>query len=202
MQSGKSDFQGEHTRLTEILSRSEFRSVKGESWYERAKRAIQHWLWEKLTRLLLSSAFPTVSRIVIWALVALAVAVAAWWIIKTYRQGNVYTHFSGSPEKMPSKPWRDWHAEAQAAAQEGRWRDAIHLTYWAGIAFLEVQGMWRSDLTRTPREYLRLLPRDDSHSAPLQKLTRSFERVWYGNGLATAETFASASALLEQMGCR
>jgi len=202
MQSPSPDFTAESTRLQEILSRHEFRNVRGETWWDRWKREAQQWLWQLMSRFLLSSAFPTISRIAIWALLALAIAVAAWWIVRTYQQKNIYTQFSGAPEIVSAKPWRDWEAEAKAAAQEGRWRDAVHLLYWAGISFLEGQGLWQPDLARTPREYLRLLPADDAHRDPLQQLTRSFEQVWYGNDVATADTFAGASALLEKMGCR
>ncbi len=202
MSSAKANFTVERKRLDEILSRHEFRNVKGESWWDRMKRAVQRWLWHLFQRLLSSSAYPVVSRVVIWGLLALAVAVACFWMVRLYREKAIYTQFTGSPEAVSAKPWRDWQAEAQAAAQQGRWRDAVHLLYWAGISFLEGQGLWRPDRARTPREYLRLLPSGDLHRDPLQQLTRSFEKVWYGNDTATAETFAGASALLERLGCR
>jgi len=202
MRSPKADFSVEHEKLSEILSRREFRNVAGESWYDRLERAIGLWLLRLVQRMLASSAYPTVSRIVIWGLVALAIAALALWLVRNYREKNIYTQFSGSPGAVSARPWRDWQAEAQLAAQEGRWRDAIHLTYWAGISFLEAQGLWRPDLARTPREYLRLLPAGDDHRAPLEQLTHSFETVWYGNATATAETFAGVSALSERLGCR
>lgn len=202
MQAAKSDFSAERSRLSEILSRREFRNIAGETWWDRIKHAIQRWLWLLLERLLTSSAYPVVSRVVIWGLLALAVAVVSMWLVRNYREKNIYPRFSGSPDAISAKPWRDWQAEAQLAAQEGRWRDAVHLTYWAGISFLESQGLWRPDLARTPREYLRLLPAGDEHRDPLLQLTRSFEKVWYGNDVATPQTFAGASALLEQLGCR
>jgi hypothetical protein len=201
MQSAKSTFTTDHDKLNEILSRREFRQVEKESWWQRLKRAAQRWLWNLISRVLESSAYPVVSRIVIWGLLALAVAVCAFWIVRSYREKNVYTQFSGTPDAVSAKPWRDWQAEAQAAAQEGRWRDAVHLSYWAGISFLEGQGLWHPDRARTPREYLRLLPVGDQHRDPLQQLTRSFEKVWYGNDEATAQTFAGTSALLERLGC-
>ncbi len=202
MQSPKSNFTSEHDKLNEILSRREFRQVEGETWWDRLKRAAQRWVWNLISRMLASSAYPVIGRIVIWGLLALAIAVAAFWIVRSYREKNIYTQFSGAPEVVSAKPWRDWQAEAQAAAQEGRWRDAVHLSYWAGISFLEGQGLWHPDLARTPREYLRLLPAGDQHRDPLQQLTRSFEKVWYGKDEATAQTFAGTSALLERLGCR
>jgi len=202
MQSRRADFTAERARLNDILSRYEFRKVGGETWYDRLKREVQLWIWHLIGRFLSSSAYPAVSRIVIWGLLALALAVAGWWVVRLYREKNIYTQFSGEPPAIAARPWRDWEADAQAAAQEGRWRDAIHCLYWAGISFLETQGLWRPDPARTPREYLRLLPSADPHRPPLQQLTRSFEQVWYGNDTATPQRFAGASALLEQLGCR
>ncbi|MGA2903760.1 MAG: DUF4129 domain-containing protein [Candidatus Korobacteraceae bacterium] len=202
MEAAKMTAATQRDKLNEILSRREFRNVEGESWYDRLKYVVQRWLAQLLDRILVSSAFPVVSRIVIWLLLAVAVVVAVFWVIRNYRQSNIYTTFTGSPETIVAKPWRDWQAEAQAAAQQGRWRDAVHLSYWAAISFLEGQGLWHPDRARTPREYLRLLPPDDAHRDPLQQLTRSFEKVWYGTDTATADTFAGAFALLERLGCR
>jgi flagellar basal body-associated protein FliL len=201
MQSAKTNSSAERDKLADILSRREFENVRGESWYDRLKQAAQRWLVNLLQRIVTSSAFPVVGRVVIWVLVALAIVAAAFWVVRNYRQGNVYTQFAGSPDVVSAKPWRDWQAEAHAAAQAGRWRDAVHLSYWAAISFLEAQGLWRPDLARTPREYLKLLPEGDSHRDPLQELTRSFEKVWYGTDTATADTFAGTSKLLERLGC-
>ncbi|HUI83233.1 MAG TPA: DUF4129 domain-containing protein [Candidatus Binatia bacterium] len=201
MEAAKADDSAERAKLAEILARREFHDVRGETWYDRWKRAAQRWLGVLLERMLTSSAFPVVSKVIIWSLLGLAVAVAAFWVVRNYRQGNVYTTFAGAPETVSGKPWRDWQAEARIAAEEGRWRDAVHLSYWAAISFLEGQGLWRPDRARTPREYLRLLPEGDAHRDPLRQLTRNFERIWYGNEAATADSFASAAALLERLGC-
>lgn len=202
MQLEKLNTGAERVKFQEILSRHEFRNVKGESWYDRWKRAAQHWLADMFRRMVGSSNFPVVSRILIWALLAAAVLVAVFWVIRIYRQGNIYPALAGSLEIPFIRPWRDWQAQAQAAAEQGRWRDAVHFSYWAGIIFLEAQGLWRPDPSRTPREYLRLLPPGNQHRDPLRQLTRSFELVWYGTDAATAETFAGARALLERLGCR
>ena len=202
MQTAKASSSAERDKLADILSRREFEKVRGESWYDRLKQAAQRWLFNLLQGIVTSSAFPVVGRVVIWVLVALAVVAAAFWVVRNYRQSNIYTQFAGSPDVVSAKLWRDWQAEANAAAQAGRWRDAVHLSYWAAISFLEAQGLWRPDLARTPREYLKLLPEGDSHRDPLRELTRSFERVWYGTDTATADTFAGTSELLERLGCR
>jgi len=77
-----------------------------------------------------------------------------------------------------------------------------HLGYWCGISFLEGQGLWRPDVARTPREYLRLLSPTDTNRDTLRLLTRSFEVVWYGTQEADANAFSDTLTQLEKMGCR
>ena len=196
------DAGNENARLAEILSRREFQRVHGETWLDRIKRQLRELLERWFGRLLTSSAFPVASRIIVWTLVALAVGLLALWLVRAYRESNIYTNISGIPGAVSEKPWRDWRAEAQAAADGGRWRDAVHLYYWAAISFLEGQGLWRPDRARTPREYLRLLRREDPHRAPLTELTRSFETVWYGDQAANEQSVVATKALLENLGCR
>jgi Domain of unknown function (DUF4129) len=197
-----SDLSGDHAKLTAILARPEFHRVHGETWLDRLKRQAQELLERLFGRLLTSSAFPVASRVVVWSLVVLAAALLGLWLVRIYREGNVYTNISAVPGAISEKPWRDWTAEAQVAAEQERWRDAIHLYYWATISFLEGQGLWRPDRGRTPREYLRLLPRGDTHSAPLTELTRNFENVWYGYEAANEQKALAARALLESVRCR
>ena len=198
----QADSSGDRARLAIILGRPEFYRVHGETWLDRLKRQAKELLARLFGRLLTSSAFPIASRIVVWSLVVLAVALLGFWLVRVYRESNVYTNISGVPGTISEKPWRDWKAEALIAAEQERWRDAIHLYYWAAISFLEEQGLWRPDRGRTPREYLRLLPRGDTHSVPLAELTRSFETVWYGDETANEQKALAAQALLEAVGCR
>jgi hypothetical protein len=122
-----------------------------------------------------------------------------------------------------TKDWRRWTQEAQAAGARGEFRAAVHACYWAAVGRLEDLGVWASDHSRTPREYLRLL--DDlgveaqrpsaatklhpaASLAPermrttLGTLTGTFERVWYAGVNATAADFRSSLDRLEELGCR
>jgi hypothetical protein len=148
-----------------------------------------------------SSSIPTISRMLVDALIGLAVVMLAWWMYRIVRTGAARETILAGPPPVSSKGWAVWLAEARAAANGGRWRDAIHLSYWCGIAFLEGQGVWRPDRARTPREYLRLLPSSSEHRPTLDALTRAFERVWYGMQDADADAFAQAQAQLKKLGC-
>lgn len=195
------DAQAERQQLDQILARQEFYSALHESWWERLKREAKSLAFRLLQSMLGSSAFPVVSRAVVWVVAGLAFALLAWWAVRNYLKSEEFAHFSGAIDAVSARPWHDWQAEAKAAAEEGRWRDAIHLSYWSAISFLEGQGLWRPDRARTPREYLRLLPREDIHRDSLFELTQEFEKTWYGSEAATMSEFLAVNTILGRLGC-
>ncbi len=195
------DAQAERQRLDQILARPDFYSALHESWWERLKREAQSLAFRLLQSMLGSSAFPVVSRVVVWLIAGSAVALLAWWAVRNYLKSEEFAHFSGAADAISARPWHDWQAEAKAAAEQGRWRDAIHLSYWSAISFLEGQGLWRPDRARTPREYLRLLPREDVHRDSLSELTQEFEKTWYGSEAATMNEFLAVNTILGRLGC-
>lgn len=196
------DSSGARTTLTQILARSEFHQVHGPTWFDRLKTRILSWIVHLLTIAFGSSSAPTVGRILVWGLVAVAVIALASFIYREMKRNARLETIM--PEVLPvsAKQWRIWWEEAQAAAGKGMWRDAVHLAYWGGISFLEESGMWRPDQARTPREYLRLLPAESQHRAALGTLTRQLEVTWYGNEPAGADMFADTLTHLEELGCR
>ena len=152
-----------------------------------------------LDRLFGSAAIPTVSNLLVYTLITIAVVVLGLW---TYRSlARTAAIDSVVPDRVPvsAKAWPLWLNDAQAAAALGEWREAIHLAYWCGVSYLETRGTWRPDRARTPREYLRLMPPSHAHRQTLSALTRSFELVWYGTDRADAHTFKEALAHLEKL---
>jgi Domain of unknown function (DUF4129) len=188
--------------LNQILARSEFRQVHGPSWLDRLKYRILEWISRLLSRFFASSSVPTAGRVLVWALVVLAVLVLAFFVYRTIRRNAQQESVVPQVAPVSAKGWRTWMAEAQAAAAQGLWREAVHLAYWAGISFLEERSAWRPDKARTPREYLRLLPASSEFHLPLSALTRKVEVTWYGNDPAGPETFSEIVTLLENLGCR
>lgn len=201
-QSEPADTKAAHQKLTAILARSEFQQVRGATWRDRFWFRVRMWIYRNLSKMFGSSSAPTVGRFFVWSLVGVAVLALAYFIFRTIRQNARLE--SIMPEVLPvsAKQWRVWLKEAREAAAKGLWRDAVHLSYWGGISFLEESGMWRPDQARTPREYLRLLPADSQHRATLRNLTRRLEVTWYGNETAGPETFSETVANLEELGCR
>jgi hypothetical protein len=195
------DVAAQRAQLDDILSRSEFRGVHGPTWIDRLKRRVFEAM-VSLARLLFgASAIPAIGNALVYALVAGAfVAMAlltARWLVRPSRVE------AGAPASAPapSREWPAWLADAHAAAAGGRWREAIHLCYWCAVSFLEAKGAWPPDRSRTPREYVRLLPEGGLERPALALMTRRFESVWYGADDADARSFAEALASLEKIGC-
>lgn len=87
-------------------------------------------------------------------------------------------------------------ALAEKQAQAGDYRRAFRLVYLAALVALDTGGVLRFDRSKTNWEYLRALRaagRGDIYSA-LTPLTREFDQVWYGLGLADAGRYAQARA--------
>jgi len=191
-------------KLTAILARREFRSVRGPSLWDQLKQRILRWIVYWLDRI-----FSRVGstqhggKIVVWCAIGLALILVAVWLARMARRQTAIDWPRESVLFAPSrKHWRKWLAEAREAAQQGRWRDAIHLAYWAAISQLEQSGAWAPDRARTPREYLRLLSGSSDKRPVLDTLTRRFELVWYGDREAGADDFADTLLQLERLGCR
>jgi hypothetical protein len=188
-------------RLAQILEGKEFRDLHGPTWADRLRQRILEFFLNALGLLFRRSAIPTVGNVLVYGLIALALlalAIAAWRFMRQRAPAEVVLSAPVMPAPME---WPLWFAQAQAAAARGSWRDAIHFSYWCAVAFLENKGAWRSDPSRTPREYLRLLPASSDERATLAALTRRFELVWYGDAHADEAAFAESIANLKKIGC-
>ncbi len=196
------DVSAERARLNAILSRKEFGDIHGPTWWDRLKQRMIRALFKMLERIFGSSAIPVVGKMFVYVLIGIAVLALGFWAYRTIRSSVEVEHVVIDTDFVSAKQWSVWMVEAKEAAGQGRWRDAIHLAYWAGISFLEAQGAWRPDRARTPREYLRLMPKSSERHSTLTALTQSFEIVWYGNRHADAQAYSQTLQELEKLGCR
>ncbi len=188
-------------KLATILARPEFRDVHGPTFFDRLGQRLLGFIASLLERLFSSSAIPTVSKVLVYGLIGLAVLTLGFLVYRQIKSSS--EHESAVPRDLPisARSWILWLTEARSAAAQDNWREAIHLAYWAGISFLEEQGMWRPDRARTPREYLRLLSSSSEHRETLAALTRIFELTWYAKREANAAAFAHTMQALEKLGC-
>jgi hypothetical protein len=195
------DVSSSRKTLAGILARREFKRVHGPTAWDEFREKLKELLYKMLRGIFGSSAVPIVSEILVWILVAVAIAVLAFWIFKIARQSAKIEAIPIESSFVAAKSWTVWIEEARAAAEKSSWRDAVHLTYWAGISFLESRGVWAPDKARTPREYLRLLASSSEYRSSLSALTRQFEAIWYGGAAADPNSFSEALSHLGGLGC-
>lgn len=189
-------------RLESILSRKEFSAVHGPTLWDYLRLRLQEWLLTLMDKIFGGlTRYPDAGGILVWAAVAVLLSILALWLRRTWlRSKGVALQL---PEPLPPpRDWRDWAREAAGAAARGDYRQAIHSAYWAAIQRLESLGAWPSDDSRTPREYLRLIPPGHEHNPALSALTLRFEAVWYGNRPAKEAEFKEILGHLEALGCQ
>jgi hypothetical protein len=190
------------TRLEAILADREFHAVHGPGWFDRLLQRISAWLIDVLEMTVGTAMIPTVTRWLVIALVVMAVALVLLALRRALRRTTQIETIAAATPHRDRRQWPQWLDAARAAADRGDWREAIRFAYWCGVSYLEAHGAWRPDPSRTPREYLRLLPAADDRRPPLAALTTLLERVWYGSTASDRDRYDEALALLERLGCR
>jgi hypothetical protein len=196
------DVSSSRQRLAALLARREFRDVRGPTFADRLREKLLTFFIRALEFLFRASSIPTISKIFVYGLIGLAVLTLGFIAYRHIKSAGAQESVVPSDVPVSAKSWPLWLAEANAAAAQHNWREAIHLAYWAGISFLEQQGAWRPDRARTPREYLRLLASSSEHRETLGELTQVFELTWYAKRGADAGVFSQTVRALEKMGCR
>jgi hypothetical protein len=99
-----------------------------------------------------------------------------------------------------SREAEEWERYARELAAAGRPREAIRAAYHAVLMTLFRAGLLHHQKGRTNWEYVARLPPEAATRPGFMRLTRSFDREWYGRDRSTAEAFAEcaeeASALV------
>ncbi|HEY6935793.1 MAG TPA: DUF4129 domain-containing protein [Terriglobales bacterium] len=195
--------QAARAQLAAVLSRREFRFVRSPSWWDLMWARVWRWIGRQLDKLMARLHLkPAVSNVLSWILLSVAFLLLALILWRNLRRASRgMTRLGLQAPASQAWGWRQWADAAQAAIAEQRYRDAVHCCYWAAVFRLEQMGVWRLDDSRTPREYLRLLPRDSQQREIMASLTRSFEIVWYGYRPVTPAQAESALRELENLEC-
>ncbi len=196
------DVSNSRTELNSILGRPEFRDVHGPTWWDRLKRWMIGRLIRLVSKLFRSTAIPTVGKYFVYGLMGLAGLGLLYVVYRSIFRNPEFEEVVPKDLPVSAKEWAIWLSEARAAGGRGDWRDAVHLAYWAGISFLERQGLWKPDRARTPREYLRLISPHAEQRETLRALTQIFELTWYAKRPAGESTFSETLEQLEKLGCR
>jgi uncharacterized protein DUF4129 len=195
--------QAARAQLAAVLSRREFRFVRAPSWWDLMWARVWRWIGRQLEKLVGRLHLkPAVSNMLSWILLGAAFLLLALILWRNLRRASRgMTRLGLQAPVSTAWGWRQWAEAARAALAEQRYRDAVHCCYWAAVFRLEQMGVWRLDDSRTPREYLRLLPRDSQHRQTMASLTRGFEMVWYGYRPVTPTQAESALQELENLEC-
>jgi hypothetical protein len=199
------NYTDERKSLDTILAQREYQGVTKVSVRDR----VLEWLGNLFDKILTSLAgmgarAPWAARLLEGLLLGGIGIALIWFFIRIERSARVrlvpdVEPAMGSPS---AREWQLWIKDAQTAAANGLWRDAIHSVYWASIARLESGRLWPADRARTPREYLGLIGGNDPRKPTLTALTRSFERTWYGGRDAAAVDFNAAMAQAAELGVK
>jgi hypothetical protein len=188
--------------LARILQRKEFRGVGGPTWLDRLKERIAGWIFSLLERLFgIRGVSLETRRVIVYVLFALCVLFMAAWMVRRLISRQAPVKLALEFGRPAAKSWQERAREAFAAAERGDFRDAVRLAYWAGVYRLEELGLWKTDRTRTHREYLRLLPSTHPQRDTFAELTRRFELIWYAFRDPSLDEFEAVVQNLEKLGC-
>jgi len=188
-------------QLDRILARREFAGVGPPGPWERLLQFIGGWILGILRKIFdFARQHPTGETILFWLLAVTAAGVPVFWLLRL-RVGKRRTAPSQAEQPVPDWSWQQWVVLAREARELGDARAAIHCAYWAGVVRLQDARLLPRDLTRTPREYLRLMPDRESAYAPLAALTSALERFWYADLPAGPDDLRESLNHLEALGC-
>jgi hypothetical protein len=188
--------------LEKVLASGEFHHVEQPSLWQKLADQFFSWLDRKLSGIGGGPFSPVMIRLVVAASVLLCLTLLTWWYVRQVRRQRLLRPVgpdSAHPGAASAVDWQKRLHEAQVLAADGEWRGAVHFVYWAAISRLEAAGNWPADRSRTPREYLQLLPQMHGKRADLTILTQSFERIWYGQQAAGQAEYEDARSLLERL---
>ncbi len=188
-------------QLDRVLARREFAGVGPSSPWDRLVQFIGGWIFGILRKIFdFARQHPTGETILFWLLAAVAAGVPILWLLRL-RAGK---HPTAPPQAEPPVPdwnWQQWVVMAREARERGDARAAIHCAYWAAVVRIQDARLLPRDLTRTPREYLRLMPDRESSYASLAALTSALERFWYADRPAGPDDLRESISHLEALGC-
>jgi Domain of unknown function (DUF4129) len=201
-QAASQDLDRSRTKLNEILAAKEFQTVRAPSWFDALRARFYAWIGRQLEKLFGHIRSPkSIGNIVAWTVITLAALLLLLWAVRASIRGGSRPEMDLRGASKTGQDWPYWLRQARDAAARRDYRAAIHAAYWAAVARLEETNSLPEDRSRTPRESLRLIRKENAAYAPLSQLTRRFELVWYGYHSATDADWSDAMQQLETLGC-
>jgi hypothetical protein len=188
--------------LAGILASSEFQRGAVARLRDSLQARISDWLERMLSRFFAAGpgAGRRVANLLAWAAGLTALAGLSVFLVRSIVVRRAAPGLDLAAPAARRRP-RDMALLATKAIEEGNLRDAIRWAYGAALLRLEEDGALRVDASRTPREHLKGLARDDRRYGLMTDLTRRFERVWYGNRPPASDDGERVVQHLEVLGC-
>jgi hypothetical protein len=195
------DFAQARAAANHILAQPEFRTVTDTSEIQQQIARFERWIFELMRGLFnIGGRSPWIATLLEWGFFSLVAAGLLAWGFRTMRRQSLAVLIGPlEAEAIWRAESENWAERARAEAAKQDWREAVHCLYWATIVMLEGRKLWRPNRARTPREYLRLVDPDSPKRTPLGKLTRIFERIWYGQRAAVESDYAGALACFQEL---
>jgi hypothetical protein len=185
--------------LDAVLARPEFAQISRETAMARLQARMLEWFrrwWSRLggDRLPVRST----ATLFAWAASIAALAVLAGWATHMLRRASRARAGIGEPSASPRASADAWARQAVAAQDL---RESVRYAYRALVSRFDEDGTWRADAARTPREYIRLLPRDHRRRPIVEDVARRFEEIWFGGRPATDDDRGAMIRRLRELGC-
>ena len=202
---------GARGKAQQILARREFGGIGAPNPRNLLRRKINEWIRRLFVWLFGGlGRHPIATETFFWLIVAAVVGWLAMMLFRFWARSAKLESIEKISTVASRRPWQEWIRAAREAAERGDFREAVHSTYWAGIARLETLGALVPDPSRTPRESLRALGdpaanvshATTQHRESLAALTVCLERVWYGRRAAGPTDFQDCLRQAEELGCR
>jgi hypothetical protein len=181
-----------------VLQQVEFKEAKP-SWWQRLSRRVELWLARHLDASNVSDSTISWARVLLEVILfAIPLLALGLWLMRQLREDRlVPEQVRGAKQETPASI--SWVKEAEACAQRGEWREAIHALYWQTITGFEERRIWAIVRNRTPREYLALLQPGSEQRRLLREQTVLLESVWYGRREATEVDYQRAAGLAQEL---
>jgi hypothetical protein len=188
------------TALNGVLARPDFKRMAQQTAMSDLRQRFSQWLlrmWDRLGGGNVLGRRSTAMALA-WIAAILALGALTTWLVRLIMRPDRHGRLALTAPAARRRSARAWARDAMMAADP---REAARCAYRATLCRFEEDGVWRPDDTRTPREYLRLLPHDHRGRSLLTDVTGRFEEIWYGARDATEDDRRSFMARLKELGC-
>lgn len=193
------DISAAQAALASVLARPEFARNVFVSAASQLRDRIRAWFMRQWDRFIGRRVGGRGAALVLaWIVAFCALAVLASWIVRSIAGTRAATGIGVPPPSAVRRSSRAWARDALAATDP---RDAVRCLYNAAICRLEEEGVWRADDTRTPREYVRMLPSGHRRRPIVEEVAALFEQVWYRARPAAPDDSQRVLRELEVLGC-